>query len=112
MSSSSPSYRRQPAALEYDTERAGTFDPLRFVPADKTVVLGLITTKHGQALESSTRCCVVLRKRCQFIDVAQLAISPQCGFASVAQGNLLSEAEQWDKLDLMMRAAEAIWGTP
>lgn len=96
--------------LEYDTERAGGFEPLRYVPKGVTVVLGLITTKVGK-VETVDE----LRKRIddasRFIDAGQLAISPQCGFASGIAGNLLTEEEQWAKLDVMMETARQVWGT-
>jgi methionine synthase II (cobalamin-independent) len=95
--------------LEYDDERSGGFEPLRLVPKGKRVVLGLITTKQG-ALESPD----VLRRRvddaARHVPLEQLAISPQCGFASVARGNLLSAEAQWRKLDLVVSTARKIWG--
>jgi 5-methyltetrahydropteroyltriglutamate--homocysteine methyltransferase len=95
--------------LEYDTPRAGDFQPLRFVPASKGVVLGLISSKTP-ALESLE----TLRRRAEeaarFIDLDRLAISPQCGFASTAAGNPLSEADERAKLRLVVEAARAIWG--
>jgi 5-methyltetrahydropteroyltriglutamate--homocysteine methyltransferase len=95
--------------LEYDTERAGSFEPLRFVPKGPIVVLGLITTKTG-TLESLD----ALRRRiddaARFIDADQLALSPQCGFASGIAGNHLSEDDQWRKLDLMLETARRVWG--
>jgi methionine synthase II (cobalamin-independent) len=95
--------------LEYDTARAGDFAPLRFVPADKAVVLGLISSKMP-ALEDLD----MLRRRVddasKHIDLDRLAISPQCGFASSAAGNPLSEAEERAKLALVVAAARAIWG--
>ncbi len=96
--------------LEYDTPRAGGFAPLRFVPKDKSVVLGLVSSKTP-ALES-----VGLLKRrtdeaAKFIDLDRLAISPQCGFASTVAGNPVTEADQRTKLRRCVEAAEAIWGT-
>ncbi len=94
--------------LEYDTERAGGFEPLRFVRRGVTVVLGLITTKTGR-VESVDE----LRKRiddaARFVPLEQLALSPQCGFASGIGGNLLTEEEQWAKLDVMLEAARRVW---
>jgi 5-methyltetrahydropteroyltriglutamate--homocysteine methyltransferase len=94
--------------LEYDTERAGGFEPLRYVPKGVIVVLGLITTKTGR-IESVDE----LRKRiddaARFIPLDQLALSPQCGFASGIGGNLLSEDEQWRKLEVMMETARRVW---
>ena len=95
--------------LEYDSERAGGFEPLRFVPAAKIAVLGLITTKVPE-LESVDD----LRRRidlaARHLPLEQLALSPQCGFASSLEGNMLSEEDQWRKLDRMMETVRAVWG--
>jgi 5-methyltetrahydropteroyltriglutamate--homocysteine methyltransferase len=95
--------------LEYDTERAGGFEPLRFVPKGTIAVLGLITTKSGQV---ETVDC--MRRRLddasKFISLDQVALSPQCGFASGIAGNLLTEDEQWRKLEVMMETARHVWG--
>jgi 5-methyltetrahydropteroyltriglutamate--homocysteine methyltransferase len=95
--------------LEYDTERAGGFEPLRFVPKGVTAVLGLITTKTGE-IESVD----ALRRRiddaARYIPLDQIALSPQCGFASGIAGNLLSEDAQWKKLDVMRETARQVWG--
>lgn len=95
--------------LEYDTDRAGGFEPLRFVPRDKTVVLGLISSKNP-ALESQD----LLRRRideaAQYLPLENLAISPQCGFASTAPGNLLTQEEQRRKLELVVEVARKTWG--
>ena len=94
--------------LEYDTERAGGFEPLRYVPKGVTAVLGLITTKIGR-VESVDE----LRKRiddaARFCPLDQLALSPQCGFASGIGGNLLTEDEQWRKLEVMLETARRVW---
>jgi 5-methyltetrahydropteroyltriglutamate--homocysteine methyltransferase len=95
--------------LEYDTERAGSFAPLRFVPKDKIVVLGLITTKTGR-IESVDELLRRIEEATRYISLDQLALSPQCGFASEIGGNLLSEDDQWRKLDVMLEAAERVWG--
>jgi 5-methyltetrahydropteroyltriglutamate--homocysteine methyltransferase len=101
--------------LEYDTERAGGFEPLRFVPrggpASKgpTVVLGLITTKSGD-VESVDALLRRVEDAQRFIPVEQLALSPQCGFASGIAGNLLSEDAQWRKLAVMQEVARRVWG--
>lgn len=98
--------------LEYDTERAGGFEPLRFVPKNgPTVVLGLITTKTGdpERVEDLLR---RIEDAQQYIDIDQLAISPQCGFASGIGGNHLSEQQQWQKLELLLEVAEKVWGSP
>jgi 5-methyltetrahydropteroyltriglutamate--homocysteine methyltransferase len=95
--------------LEYDSDRAGTFEPLRHVPRDKTVVLGLVTTKSGQ-LEPED----LLRRRideaARYIPAENLALSPQCGFASTFVGNPLSEEEQRRKLQLVVDTARKVWG--
>jgi len=95
--------------LEYDTERAGGFEPLRFVPrGGPTVVLGLVTTKHGE-LETRDDLLARIEQASRFIDIDQLAISPQCGFASGIAGNQLSEAAQWQKLALIQQVACEVW---
>lgn len=95
--------------LEYDTERAGTFAPLRFVPKDKVVVLGLITTKTGR-IETVDELMRRIEEATHYISLDQLALSPQCGFASEISGNLLSAEEQWRKLDMMLETAARVWG--
>jgi 5-methyltetrahydropteroyltriglutamate--homocysteine methyltransferase len=95
--------------MEYDTERAGGFEPLRFVPKDKTVVLGLITSKSG-ALESRDEIKRRIAEAAKYISLDQLCLSPQCGFASTEEGNALSESEQWAKLGTIVEIAEDIWG--
>jgi 5-methyltetrahydropteroyltriglutamate--homocysteine methyltransferase len=95
--------------LEYDsTERDGTFAPLRFLPAGKTVVLGLVTTKSAQ-LESADALRRRVDEAARIVPLEQLALSPQCGFASVAAGNALSEDDQWRKLELVVDTARRIW---
>jgi 5-methyltetrahydropteroyltriglutamate--homocysteine methyltransferase len=95
--------------LEYDTGRAGDFKPLRFVPADKGVVLGLISTKTPRLERLDD-----LRRRtdeaAEYIDLDRLGIGPQCGFASTAAGNPLTEDDERAKLSLVVNAARAIWG--
>lgn len=95
--------------LEYDTERAGGFEPLRFVPKGVIVVLGLITTKTGR-VETVDELRRRIDEAARFVPLEQLALSPQCGFASGIGGNLLSEAEQWAKLDVMLETARRVWG--
>jgi methionine synthase II (cobalamin-independent) len=95
--------------LEYDTARAGDFAPLRFVPPEKGVVLGLISSKTP-ALESMETLQRRAHEAAKYIDLDRLAISPQCGFASTAAGNPLSEADQRAKLRLAVEAARTIWG--
>src|SRR5271154_5161441 len=83
--------------MEYDTERAGGFEPLRLVPKNKSVVLGLVTSKTGQ-LETKDEIKRRVETAAKFIAIDQLCLSPQCGFASTEEGNLLTENEQWAKL--------------
>jgi 5-methyltetrahydropteroyltriglutamate--homocysteine methyltransferase len=96
--------------MEYDSERAGGFEPLRFVPAGKTVVLGLVTSKSG-ALESKDAIKRRIDQAAQFIGLEQLCLSPQCGFASTEEGNTLGEDEQWAKLRMIVAVAQEVWGT-
>jgi 5-methyltetrahydropteroyltriglutamate--homocysteine methyltransferase len=94
--------------MEYDTERAGGFEPLRFVPKGKTVVLGLVTSKTG-ALETKDHLKRRLDGAAKYLDLEQLCLSPQCGFASTEEGNVLAEAEQWAKLSLIVETAGEVW---
>ena len=95
--------------LEYDDERAGTFEPLRLVPKDKIVVLGLITTKKPQ-LEKADDVVRRIHEAAKYFPLENLTLSPQCGFASTAEGNLLTEDEQWAKMRLVAEAARKVWG--
>jgi 5-methyltetrahydropteroyltriglutamate--homocysteine methyltransferase len=95
--------------MEYDSERAGGFEPLRFVPKGKTVVLGLVTTKSGK-LESRDELKRRIEQATKFVDIDQLCLSPQCGFASTEEGNLLGEDEQWAKLAMIVELADEVWG--
>ncbi|MGH9686876.1 MAG: cobalamin-independent methionine synthase II family protein [Candidatus Acidiferrales bacterium] len=95
--------------LEYDDERSGTFGPLRFVPKDKIVVLGLISTKRPQ-LETVDEIAARIDEAAKFFLLENLTLSPQCGFASTAEGNLLTEDEQWAKLKLVVDTARLVWG--
>ncbi len=95
--------------LEYDTARAGGFEPLRFVPKGKIAVLGLITTKMGR-VETVDELRRRIDDAARFLPLDQLALSPQCGFASSIRGNLLSEDEQFRKLDVMLETARRVWG--
>jgi 5-methyltetrahydropteroyltriglutamate--homocysteine methyltransferase len=101
--------RHQRLLLEYDSDRAGGFQPLSYVSRDATAVLGLITTKTPQTV---TVDALVERiaTAATFCPLEQLAISPQCGFASSLAGNLLSEGDQWRKLDVMVATAQRVWG--
>ena len=95
--------------LEYESERAGTFEPLRFVPRGKTVVLGLVSSKVPQ-LESQDQLRRRIEEASKYVPLENLALSPQCGFASTMEGNLLSEEEQWLKLKLVVDTAREVWG--
>ena len=95
--------------MEYDSDRAGGFEPLRFVPKGKTVVLGLVTSKSGR-LESKNEIKRRIDEASKFIDLDQLCLSPQCGFASTEEGNILAEDEQWAKLRMIVEVAQEVWG--
>src|SRR6202035_4026395 len=95
--------------LEYDSERAGGFEPLRFVPRGKMVVLGLITTKSGE-LESQDVLLRRIEEASKYVSIEDLALSPQCGFASTLIGNPLSWDEQRRKLELVVDTARKVWG--
>ena len=96
--------------LEYDTERAGGFEPLRFVPkGKKTVVLGLVTSKSGK-LESKDQIKRRIDEASRYVALDQLCLSPQCGFASTEEGNVLAEDEQWAKLRMIVELADEVWG--
>ena len=95
--------------LEYDDERSGTFEPLRFVPKGKTVVLGLVSTKHA-VLERKEDLLRRINEASKWLPLEQLALSPQCGFASTMEGNLLTEEQQWAKLKLVVDTAREVWG--
>jgi 5-methyltetrahydropteroyltriglutamate--homocysteine methyltransferase len=94
--------------LEYDDERSGTFEPLRFVPRGKTVVLGLVSSKRP-ALESGRELIRQIEAAARYVPLENLALSPQCGFASTMEGNLLSEDDQWAKLRLVVETARQVW---
>src|SRR6266545_3934293 len=95
--------------MEYDSDRAGGFEPLRFVPKGKTVVLGLVTSKSG-TLESKDTIRRRIGEAAKFVDLDRLALSPQCGFASTEEGNILAEDEQWAKLAMIVELADEVWG--
>jgi 5-methyltetrahydropteroyltriglutamate--homocysteine methyltransferase len=95
--------------LEYDDARSGGFEPLRFVPKGKLVVLGLVTTKRGK-LESKDELKRRIEEASQYVDVDQLCLSGQCGFSSTVEGNALTHEEQWAKLALIVETAREVWG--
>jgi 5-methyltetrahydropteroyltriglutamate--homocysteine methyltransferase len=96
--------------LEYDTDRAGGFEPLRFLPkGNKIVVLGLVTSKTG-TLEKKDDIKRRIEEATKFVALDQLCLSPQCGFASTEEGNVLAEEEQWAKLRMIVELADEVWG--
>src|SRR5450631_2515508 len=95
--------------MEYDSDRAGGFEPLRFVPKGKTVVLGLVTSKSGR-LESKDEIKRRIEQAAKYVDIDQLCLSGQCGFASTEEGNVLAEDEQWAKLRMIVEIADEVWG--
>lgn len=95
--------------LEYDDERSGDFAPLRFVPANKTVALGLVTTKVA-ALESSQELRQRVKEAGRYLPFEQMCLSPQCGFSSTVHGNEITAEDQWAKLELVINTAREIWG--
>ena len=95
--------------MEFDSARAGGFEPLRFVPKGKMVVLGLVTSKTG-TLESKDAIKRRIDQAAKFVPLDQLCLSPQCGFASSEEGNILAEEEQWAKLRMIVEIADEVWG--
>jgi methionine synthase II (cobalamin-independent) len=96
--------------LEYDSDRAGGFEPLRFLPkGDKKIVLGLVTSKSG-TLENKDAIKRRIDEASRYVAVEQLGLSPQCGFASTEEGNILAEDEQWAKLAMIVELADEVWG--
>ena len=94
--------------LEYDSDRAGDFKPLRFIK-NQQVVLGLVTSKSGD-LENRDEIIARIKEATQYVDINQLCLSPQCGFASTEEGNILTEEQQWKKLEFIRDIAEEVWG--
>jgi len=95
--------------MEYDSDRAGGFESLRLVPKDKAIVLGLVTSKSG-LLESRDEIKRRIEQAAKYVPLDQLCLSPQCGFASTEEGNVLSEDEQWAKLRMIVEVAAEVWG--
>jgi 5-methyltetrahydropteroyltriglutamate--homocysteine methyltransferase len=95
--------------MEWDSDRAGGFEPLRLVPRDKTIVLGLVTTKSG-ALESKDALARRIDEAARYVPLDRLCLSPQCGFASTHHGNALTADEQWRKLERVVEVARLVWG--
>jgi 5-methyltetrahydropteroyltriglutamate--homocysteine methyltransferase len=95
--------------LEYDDERSGDFAPLRFVPSDKTVVLGVVTSKSGE-LESKDFIVGRIIDAAQYMPLENMCLSPQCGFSSTHHGNELTEDQQYAKLEFIVDLAREVWG--
>jgi 5-methyltetrahydropteroyltriglutamate--homocysteine methyltransferase len=95
--------------MEFDSARAGSFEPLRYLPAGKRAVLGLVTTKQG-AIESADEIKRRIDAASAYLPMQSLCLSPQCGFSSTHHGNAVSESEQWRKLELVVRVAREVWG--
>src|SRR5260370_30017793 len=95
--------------MEYDTDRAGGFEPLRLLPKNKRVVLGLVTSKTG-ALEKKEDLRRRIDEAAKQTPLEQLCLSPQCGFASTEEGNMLTQEEQWAKLQRIVEVAKEVWG--
>jgi 5-methyltetrahydropteroyltriglutamate--homocysteine methyltransferase len=95
--------------MEFDSARAGSFEPLRFLPSGKRAVLGLVTTKRG-AIESAEEIKRRIEAASAYVPLESLCLSPQCGFSSTHHGNAVSEAEQWRKLELVVHVAHEVWG--
>src|SRR5258705_10387989 len=97
--------------LEYDDARSGSFEPLRFVPDDKVIVLGLVTTKTP-ALEPVAEIARRIDEAARYVPLDRLCLSPHCGFPSTVQGNQITEADQWPKRQRILEATRQVWGTP
>ena len=95
--------------VEWDTDRAGGFEALRFLPKGKTVVLGLVTSKTG-VLEGRGDVNRRIEEATRYVGLEQLCLSRQCGFASTEEGNTLAEDEQWAKLRMIVEIADEVWG--
>ena len=95
--------------LEYDDERSGDFAPLRFVPSNKMVVLGLVSSKIPQ-LETVEELTTRINEAAKYMPIDNMCLSPQCGFSSTSHGNALTEDDQWRKLELVVKTAQSIWG--
>ncbi|MDP8972056.1 MAG: methionine synthase, partial [Actinomycetota bacterium] len=96
--------------LEYDDERSGDFEPLRYVPEDKTVVLGLVTTKTGRIRETPEELEARIREAARYVPLERLAVSPQCGFSTSVMGNEISPKDEEYKLRTLVQTAAKVWG--
>jgi len=97
-------------SLEYETDRSGSFEPLRFLPKGKIAVLGLISSKVEE-LESIDTIVGRIEEAARYVPIEQIAVSPQCGFASMAEGNMITPDTQWRKMELVAEVAHRVWGT-
>ena len=95
--------------LEFDDERSGSFEPLKYVSDNKKVVLGLVTTK-SPVLEDKATVIARIHEAAKFVPLERLSLSPQCGFASCEIGNKLTEEQQWAKIDLIREISKEVWG--
>jgi 5-methyltetrahydropteroyltriglutamate--homocysteine methyltransferase len=95
--------------MEYDSDRSGGFEPMRYLPKDKFVILGLVTSKSGE-LESKDDIKRRIDEAAKYAPLEQLCLSPQCGFSSTEEGNSLTVDQQWRKLDLVKEIADEVWG--
>jgi 5-methyltetrahydropteroyltriglutamate--homocysteine methyltransferase len=95
--------------LEYDDERSGDFSPLRFVPDNKTVVLGVVTSKKAD-LEDKNFVIKRIKEAARYMPLENMCLSPQCGLSSTVHGNELSQASQWAKLEMIVNVAREVWG--
>ena len=95
--------------MEFDDQRSGDFSPLRFLPKDKYVVIGIMSSKNPE-LESKEQLKSRINDATKYVPVEQICISPQCGFASTKEGNLLTESQQWKKLERLVAVADEVWG--
>ena len=95
--------------LEYDDERSGDFAPLRFVPSNKMVVLGIISSKYTE-LETPKSLITRIKEAAKYMPLENMCVSPQCGFSSTHHGNALTHAQQWKKLELAVKTAKTVWG--
>jgi 5-methyltetrahydropteroyltriglutamate--homocysteine methyltransferase len=93
---------------EYDTERSGGFEPLRFLPKNKLLVLGLVSSKEGE-VESADKIKSRIEQASRYVDLDRICLSPQCGFSSSEEGNVLTEDQQWRKLAFVKKIADEVW---
>ena len=95
--------------MEYDDERSGDFAPLRFVPKNKVVVLGIMSSKIGDS-ESARFLTQRIKEAAKYMPLENMCVSPQCGFSSTHHGNSLTHAQQWKKFERLVKTAQTVWG--